>query len=86
MADIKTYNEYTLTELTKNSVNILIQTFADINGLITKVGAKQRISCANSELGRQKLPELIPEQYALAVLAVWGDTPTVPDPELPQEE
>ena len=85
MATITTTDEYTLCDLTPNFVNVLIQTFIDLNGVKTQVGSNKRISYANSEVGRQKISEALPDEYVLAVLAVWGDTPTVKDPTNPQE-
>lgn len=80
MATIETYNEYTLEQLTQNSVNILIETFADIDGVKTKIGDNKRISYSNSAYGRMKVQELLPESYRKAVFNVWGDTPTVTEP------
>ena len=86
MATINTYDEYTLCDLTHQAVNILIQTYADLNGVKTQIGKNKRISYANSEVGRKQISKLLPQEYALAVFAVWGELPTVSDPEKPQEE
>lgn len=85
MATITTTDEYTLCDLTPNSVNVLIKTFIDLNGVKTQVGDNKRISFANSEIGREKVSEVLPQEYALAVLAVWGDAPTIQDPPKPEE-
>ena len=34
----------------------------------------------NSPTGRKQLSEILPEEYVTAVLALWGETPTVSDP------
>lgn len=73
------YKDYTLEQLTVNSVNVLIVSSADVNGKMYEI-ERERICYANSSIGRQQVEEVLPEQYAAAVLAVWGETPTVSDP------
>lgn len=81
MATIETYTEITLDLLTQNGVSVLTKTFADINGIKTQVGNNIRRAYGNSPIGRDLLRADIPEIYYNAVLAVWGDTPTLTDPE-----
>ena len=76
----KIYEEYTLEQLTVDSVNVLTVSSAKVNGKMYEL-ERNRICYANSPLGRQQVVEALPEQYAEAILAVWGDTPTLSDPE-----
>ena len=76
----KIYEEYTLEQLTVDSVNVLTVSSAKVNGKMYEL-ERNRICYANSPLGRQKVVDSLPEQYAEAILAVWGDTPTLSDPE-----
>ena len=71
---------YTLEQLTVDSVNVLTVSSAKVNGKIYEL-ERSRICYANSPIGRQQIVDSLPEQYAEAVLAVWGDTPTLSDPE-----
>jgi hypothetical protein len=76
----KIYEDYTLEQLTVDSVNVLTVSSAKVNGKMYEL-ERSRICYANSPIGRQQIVEALPEQYAEAVLAVWGDTPTLSDPE-----
>ena len=80
MAMIETYDEFTLDKLTPSSVNILIETFANIDGVKTKIGDNKRVSYANSAYGRIKVQEVLPESFARAVFNVWGSEPTIEEP------
>lgn len=81
MATIETYTELTLDMLTEKGVSVLTKTFADINGTKTQIGANQRKVYGNSPIGRDLLKADVPEVYYNAVLAVWGETPILEDPE-----
>lgn len=81
----KIYYDYTLEQLTASSVNVLTIASAKVNGKMYEI-EKSRMCYANSPIGRQQISEDLPEQYAEAVLAVWGDSPTIPDPEQPGGE
>lgn len=83
MEDIKTYEEFTLTLLTEKSVSVMKRTYADIGGTKTQIGESQRKAYANSTIGRQQIIDELPEPYANAVMAVWGDEPTIDDPPAP---
>lgn len=65
--------------LTINSVSILTQKFIDIEGVPTQVGSNHRTAYTNSALSREALQSEQPEDVVNAVLAMWGDTPTVVD-------
>ena len=75
----KIYKDYTLEQLTVDSVNVLIISSAKVNGKMYEL-ERTRISYANSPIGREQIVEALPDQYAEAVLAVWGTTPTRQDP------
>lgn len=70
---------YTLEQLTADSVNVLSVSKAKVNGKEYEL-ERSRICYANSPIGRQQIVGALPEHYADAVLAVWGDTPTLSDP------
>ena len=78
MTEIKTVT--TVTDLTKDSVSILKQNFIELNGEQTQVGENFRTSYVNSTSGRQSLVNEQSEQDVIAVLAKWGDTPTIAEP------
>ena len=83
MTEIKTVT--TVTDLTKDSVSILKQNFIELNGEQTQVGENFRTSYVNSTSGRQSLVNEQSEQDVTAVLAKWGDTPTVSEPKEVEE-
>ena len=80
MNEIKTVT--TVTNLTKDSVSILKQNFIEFNGKQTRVGDNFRTSYVNSTRGRQSLVNEQSAQDAAAVLAKWGDTPTIKETEV----
>ena len=67
----------TLDMLTQNSVSVLRQNFIELNGVETQVGGNIRNAYENDETGREILRSTLPEEYYNAVIAVWGDNPTV---------
>ena len=67
----------TLDMLTQNSVSVLRQNFIELNGVETQVGGNIRNAYENDETGREILRSTLPEEYYNAVIAVWGDLPTV---------
>lgn len=70
----------TLDMLTPDSVSILKQQYITIDGADIKVGDNIRNAYMNTQTDRNTLKDVLPEDYYNAVLAVWGDTPTVEDP------
>ena len=70
----------TLDMLTSDSVSILKQQYITIDGTDIKVGDNIRNAYMNTQTEREYLKEVLPEDYYNAVLAVWGDTPTVEEP------
>lgn len=73
--EIKTY--IGLDALNENSVTVKTQRYIEENGVQLNVGELHAKSYVNSERGRAELLEEVEEPYLSAVLAVWGDTPTV---------
>ncbi len=65
--------------LTADSVSILTQKFMKDDGEIVQVGKNHRKGYVNSGSGRAELQEKEPAEVVEAVLAIWGDTPTVQD-------
>lgn len=84
MTEIKTVT--TVTNLTKDSVSILKQNFIEFNGKQTRVGDNFRTSYVNSARGRQNLVNEQSAQDVAAVLAKWGDTPTIEETEVMNNE
>ena len=67
----------TLDMLTEDSVSILRQQYINVNGEEMQVGGNIRNAYMNSERGREQIKTFLPEAQYNAVIAVWGDTPTV---------
>lgn len=76
---MKTKKEYTLEHLTTESVNVVTVSTATIDKERREVG-RSRMAYVNSPTGRKQLSAILPEEYVTAVLALWGETPTVSDP------
>lgn len=70
----------TIDALTKNSVSVKRQKTITAEGSTYEIGDPHRCAYANSVSGRKQLAAELPEPYLSAVLAVWGDAPTVEDP------
>lgn len=71
----------TLDMLTKESVSVLRQQFLNFNGEEMQVGGNIRNAYMNSKSGREQLRAVLSDEYYNAVMAVWGSSPTVTDPE-----
>lgn len=76
----------TVDMLTKDTVSILTQKFITIEGVDQQVGENHRQAYVNSEKGRTELQEKEPANVVDSVLSIWGDVPTVADPETSDEE
>lgn len=74
---IETTEKITLDNLTENSVSVLTQQFASLNGQTVQVGENHRTAYINSEYGRIELKDKLQEPYLSSVMAVWGENPTV---------
>ena len=73
--DIKT--RISLDVLNENSVTVKTQRYTVMDGEEVNIGEIRARAYPNSERGRAELAEEVPEPYLSAVLAVWGDEPTV---------
>ena len=72
---------YMLEFLTINTVNVIIIKTLELNGKIYEL-ERSRICYSNSPIGRNMVVEKLPQQYANAIFAIWGDEPTVEDPKI----
>jgi hypothetical protein len=64
-------------DLTVNEVSIKTQLYVEVDGANYAAGPPHRVSFVNSERGRAELAAELPEPYLSAVMAVWGEMPTV---------
>ena len=76
----------TVDMLTKDSVSIETTQTAVIDGTEYTLGVPHRCAYVNSVQGRALLAEQEPEDVVAAVLAMWGDTPTIVEDERSMEE
>ena len=70
----------TVDMLTTDSVSILTQQTIDVGGVTYTLGNNRR-AYVNSTGGREALAAEQPEDVVAAVMAIWGDTPTVTEPQ-----
>ena len=70
----------TLDMLTKDSVSVLRQQFLTFNGEKMQVGGNIRNAYMNDESGREQIRKVLSDEYYNAVMAVWGDNPTIDEP------
>lgn len=73
--EIKT--RISLDVLNEYSVTVKTRQYMELEGEELNVGELHARAYANSERGRAELAEEVPEPYLSAVLAVWGEEPTV---------
>lgn len=73
--DIKT--RISLDVLNEYSVTVKKLQYIEVNGEQLHVGEIHAKAYANSERGRTELADEVQEPYISAVLAVWGEEPTV---------
>ena len=71
-----------LDMLTTDSVSVLKQQYITVDGTDIKVGDNIRNAYMDTQAEREQLKEILPEEYYNAVMAVWGDTPTIAQPEV----
>lgn len=71
------YEKITLDMLGENSVSIKTQNFITENGVEYAIGQPHRCAYVNSAHGRDEISLALVEPYLSAVMAIWGDTPTV---------
>ena len=67
----------TLDMLTQNSVSVKKEFNQEINGQMQSIGQPWRKAYVNSTKGRQEIEEEVAEPYKSAIIAMWGDNPTV---------
>ena len=82
------YEEITLQDLDRDKVNVMRQKYIELEGTSYPIGDIFRRSYANSAHGRKQVQEEIAEPYFSAVMAVWGEEPTVfpEEPEIIETE
>lgn len=77
----------TISNLTRDHVSIKTQRYLTENdGAESTVGDLHSIAYWNTDAQRAMLAEHQPQEIVAAVFAIWGDTPTVADPETTDEE
>lgn len=67
----------TLDMLTVDSVSVKTQKYVVVDDVEYPIGDPHRRAYVNSTSGRAAVQAELPEAQANAILAVWGDTPTV---------
>lgn len=73
----------TVDMLTKDSVSVITRQMLNMNGVQQQVGEIHRCGYVNSTSGRNELQTQEPADVTNAVLAMWGPTPTIQDPQIP---
>ncbi len=63
--------------LTQDSVSVKRQRYAVVDGEEYPIGQPHRKAYINSERGRTEIQNELEEPYLSAVMAVWGEQPTV---------
>lgn len=69
----------TLDMLTEHGVSVKKQKYVSVDGQEYLTGQPWRRAYVNSVRGRQQIEDELPQPYLSAVLALWGDEPTVND-------
>lgn len=69
----------TLDMLTQNSVSIKKQQYTLVDGKEYAIGEPWRRAYINSINGRAQIQAEIENPYLTAIMAVWGDAPTIND-------
>lgn len=70
----------TLDMLTTDSVSVLKQQYITVDGTDIKVGDNIRNAYMNTQTERELLKAKLPVEFYNAVIAVWGNSPTVAEP------
>ena len=79
---MKIKEEIKLELLNQDSVSIVFIKYIEYEGQKLQVGEAIRTGYVNSIQGREELNEQVKEPYRAAILAVWGDKPTIIYPEV----
>ncbi|MGN0491729.1 hypothetical protein [Ruminococcus sp.] len=69
-----------LDMLTTDSVSVLKQQYITVDGTDIKVGDNVRNAYMNTQTERELLRTKLPEEFYNAVMAVWGNSPTIAEP------
>ncbi len=69
-----------LDMLTTDSVSVLKQQYITVDGADIKVGENVRNAYMNTQTEREQLREKLPNEFYNAVIAVWGNSPTIAEP------
>ena len=67
----------TLDMLTQDSVSLKKQNHTVVDGKEYPIGELWRRAYVNSVQGRSQVQAEVPEPYKSAIMAVWGDVPTI---------
>lgn len=70
----------TLDMFTSDSVSLKKQQYTVVDGKEYPIGEPWRRAYINSVKGRAQVQAEVPEPYLSAIMAVWGDNPTVTEP------
>lgn len=71
------FTELSIEGLNTQTAGIVTRKYIDYAGERYEVGVRHRKLYINSEAGREELLNELREPYYSAVMAVWGDSPTV---------
>jgi len=71
------FEKITLDMLTQDSVSLKKQQHITVNGVEYPIGEPWRRAYINSVQGRAQVQAEVPEPYLSAIMAVWGDVPTI---------
>lgn len=74
--------KYILDNLNQDSVSVKKQNYVEYMGQEYPIGEPWRRAYVNSEQGRQQIIDELPQAQVNAILAVWGETPTVIEEEV----
>ena len=69
--------KYTLDMLNQDSVSVKKQTYIDYMGQQYPIGEIWRRAYINDIRGRQQIVDELPVAQVNAIMAVWGDIPTI---------
>ena len=69
----------TLTNLTKDHVDVICQDVITIDGITKNLDLPRANAYVNDAFDRSRIKEDLPENYQAAIFAVWGETPTITD-------
>lgn len=76
----------TIENLTQDGVNIKKQRIIIDNEQELNVGEPFRVSYINSSSQKQQMIEEVEEPFCSAILAVWGESPTIEETTIEEEE